>query len=153
MTNNNDKTLKALHDLAATCNDASEGYAKAAKGVRNTDLSNWLTEVSTERDQFASDLGAVIRKLGGESGADLHEGGILHRGWVDLEQNIRSKDEHEILEECLAGDSGTLKHYDHALTLDIPSEFRSLVIEQRVTVQDNLTALDTKAKYHKSQHA
>jgi hypothetical protein len=36
---NDKKVSRAVHDLIATCNDAAEGFVKAAKGVHNSDLS------------------------------------------------------------------------------------------------------------------
>ncbi|HEX4164928.1 MAG TPA: PA2169 family four-helix-bundle protein, partial [Bryobacteraceae bacterium] len=90
----NTKTLKALHDLVATCNDASEGFAKAAKGVHDADLSNWLAQASADRGRFANELSHAIKELGDRPEIDLHEGGILHKGWVDLEQRLRSTEQH-----------------------------------------------------------
>src|SRR4051794_6064430 len=120
-----DKSLKALHDLVATCNDAAEGYGKAAKGVGDTELSNWLAQISNDRQAYGAELTSLIRDLGGEGRTDLHEGGIFHRGWVDLETRIRPKEDREILRECLAGDGGTLKHYDNALARDLDPNIRS----------------------------
>jgi hypothetical protein len=74
----------------------------------------------------------------------LHEGGILHRGWVDLEQRLRPKDDYEILQECIVGDTGTLKHYDHALAQDLPPSVRSFVEEQRTAVERDLIFLRGK---------
>jgi uncharacterized protein (TIGR02284 family) len=148
---NDKQTLKALHDLVATCNDAAEGYAKAAKGVHDSDLSDWLAQASADREHFAADLKSFIKKLGDEPGLDLHEGGILHKGWVDLEQRLRSrepelhsKDDDEIIRECIAGDSGSLRHYDHALAQELTPELRSLILEQRTAVTDNLVYLQNR---------
>jgi hypothetical protein len=63
MSDDNDETLKALHDLAATCNDAAEGYAKAA-------------------------------------------------------------DDQQILQDCIASDTGTLKHYEHTLAQNLPPQYQ-----------------------------
>jgi len=156
----NKKALKALHDLVATCNDAAEGFGKAAKGVHNADLSNWLAQASADREGFASDLSHAIEKLGDQPRADLHEGGILHKGWVDLEQRLRStekdlhsKNDAEIIRECIAGDSGSLSHYDHALAQELNPDLRSLIIEQRTAVDDNLTYLQNKLDKQTSQSA
>ncbi len=156
----NDKTSKALHDLVATCNDAAEGFAKAAKGVHNTDLSDWLAAASADRERFASDLSRALTEMGEEPRVDLHEGGILHRGWVDLEQrlrstdrNLKSKDDSEIIRECIAGDSGSLNHYDHALAQDLSADVRSLIIEQRTAIEDNLVYLEDKVSRHQSHTA
>ena len=157
---NDKKTLKALHDLVATCNDASEGYGKAAKGVHDVDLSNWLAQASADRAQFAADLSHAIVELGEQAGVDLHEGGILHKGWVDLEARLRSterhlhsKDDKEIIRECIAGDSGSLSHYDHALAQELSPDLRSLIIEQKSTVDDNLVYLQKKMERQQSHSA
>jgi uncharacterized protein (TIGR02284 family) len=144
----NDRTLKALHDLVATCNDAVEGFAKAAKGVHDRELSNWLAQASADRERFVDELNHGIREMGGKAADDLHEGGILHKGWVDLEQRLRSTEPHlhskndkEIIKECIAGDSGSLGHYDHALEQELSPDLRSTILEQRTSVEDNLTYL------------
>jgi uncharacterized protein (TIGR02284 family) len=157
---NNQKTLKALHDLIATCNDAAEGFAKAAKGVHDRELSDWLAQASADREHFAADLRSAIEEMGEQAGVDLHEGGILHRGWVDLEQRLRStephlhsKDDKEIIRECVAGDSGTLRHYDHALAQELTPELRALIVEQRTAVDDNLVYLQNKVSLKRNQTA
>lgn len=148
-----DKTFRALHDLVATCNDAAEGYGKAAKGVHDRDLSDWLAQVSDERERFGSEITNQIGELGGEPRSDLHEGGILHAGWVDLEQSLRPKEESEILLECVAGDSGTLKHYDHALAQNLSASTRSMVEGQRKTIAEEVASLRSRANQSKTQHA
>lgn len=156
--NPNEKTLQALHDLVATNNDAAEGYAKAAKGVHDTDLSNWLAQASDDRGRFAGELSKAIKDMGGEPRLDLHEGGILHKGWVDLETRLRStaehlhsKDDKEILRECVAGDSASTPHYDHALAQKLSDDIRDLVLQQKTIIEDNLVYLQnriTKTKTH-----
>jgi uncharacterized protein (TIGR02284 family) len=96
--------------LIGACNDAAEGNAKAATGVHNQELSNWLARISHERERFAVDLAEATSELEGKPKADLQEAGILHGGWVALEQRLRPKDEQGILQECILGDTGTLKH-------------------------------------------
>lgn len=146
-----EKSLKAVHDIAATCNDAAEGFAKAAKGVHDKNLSDWLATASADRQGFADDLNKILEQMGEDARLDLHEGGILHRGWVDLEQRLRSTEEHlrskdddEIVKECIAGDSGSLQHYDHALAQDLPAEFRSTILEQKAAIQDQLMYLQNR---------
>jgi uncharacterized protein (TIGR02284 family) len=153
MADDNDKTLRALHDLAATCNDAAEGYAKAAKAVHDTDFSDWLAAVSNKREQFSADIENAIRNLGGESREDLHQGGILHGGWVDLEKRLRPKDEQEVVQNCITGDTGTLKHYDHTLAQSLSPEMRSLVQGQMAAVQEDLASLRGRASHAKAQNA
>jgi hypothetical protein len=86
----------------------------------------WLAAASADRERFAADLSHAVREMGEEPTLDLHEGGILHKGWVDLEQRLRSTEQHlhskddaEIIRECIPGHSGSLSHYDHALAPDL----------------------------------
>jgi uncharacterized protein (TIGR02284 family) len=144
---------KALNDLIATCRDAEEGYAKAAKGVHDHALSDQLTEISERRGQFADELSKVVSGLGGQSATDAHYGGILHSGWVDLETRIRPKNEHDILEDCQRGDAGTLKHYGHALDQELPAEARAVVERQRNAIQDELNTLQNRISHGKGHHA
>jgi len=154
------KAIQAVHDLIATCNDASEGYAKAAKGAHDPDLSNWLAQASNDRGRFAADLTDALRHLGQEPRLDLHEGGILHKGWVDLEQRLRStaphlhsKDDTELIRECIAGESGSLAHYDHALAQDLDDDLRDIVIEQRAIIDDSLVYLQNRLEKRRVQSA
>jgi uncharacterized protein (TIGR02284 family) len=148
-----DIALKALLSLVAACNDAAEGYANAAKSVRHQDLSNWLARISYERERFAVDLSDAISELEGKPRIDLQQGGILHGGWPELEQRLQPKGEQEILEECILGDTGTLKHYDHALAQDLPASIRSIVEGQKAAVERDLDSLRSRVSRHKSQHA
>ncbi len=140
----NEKALKALHDLVATCNDAAEGYAKAAKGVHDQELGDRLANISDERTRFGEDLTAALSRLGEQPRTDVHGGGILHAGWVDLEQSLRPKNDPEIVRECVAGDTGTLKHYDHALDQELPEEVRSTVQAQRTAVSRDIAYFGDK---------
>jgi len=153
MADQNTSALKALNDLIATCRDSEEGYAKAAKGVHDNALSDQLTEISGRRGQFADELSKIVSRLGDQPSTDAHYGGILHRGWVDLEARIRPKNEHDILEDCLRGDAGTLKHYGHALDQDLPEEARTVVERQQGAIQTDLNTLQSRISHGKGHHA
>jgi len=128
--------IEALRDLAATCRDAEEGYNKAAKGVHNDDLRRIFDKYSVERAEFARQLDEQIRRLGGGETEDIgHGGGVLRRGWVDLEQRIRPKGDSEIIENCADGDEGSLRHYAHALGLPFDEEVRSILRHQEAATR------------------
>lgn len=153
MPNDQDQAVKALNDLIATCHDSEEGYAKAAKGVHNDDLRDRLTDISGRRGEFANELGTVVSDSSALPSTDAHFGGILHRGWVDLETRLRGKDDSEILRECLAGDEGTPKHYDHALEQLLPDHVRMVVNRQRNDVQTDIDSLQAWLNRGKAQYA
>ena len=151
--NDQNAAVKALNDLIATLRDAEEGYAKAAKGVHNTHLSNRLVDLSGERGKFADEIVGLVLNLGAEASKDAHFGGILHKGWVDLETRIRPKSEVEIVRECIAGEGETVKHFQHAVSVELPAEARSVVERQLQKIQTELSDLEDLTEKGKVQHA
>lgn len=154
MANHTDRAAaKALHDLIATCRDAEEGYGKAAKGVHSPQLSDRLATLSGNRGRFADELSGLVTALDAGSPGDAHTGGIFHQGWVDLEARIRPKNEIEIVRECIAGDQGTVKHYQHALTLILDGEARGIVGRQLKQLETEISGLESLTQKGRVQHA
>jgi uncharacterized protein (TIGR02284 family) len=145
MAHGREALIEALGDLAATCRDAEEGYNKAAKGVHDDSLRSLFDKLSTERSQFARELDEQSSRLGGKPGQTGHGGGVLRRGWVDLEQRIRPKDDSEIVENCLAGEEGSLPHYEHALALPFDEEVRGLLRRQEELIRASLDQIRSSA--------
>ncbi|HYZ86571.1 MAG TPA: PA2169 family four-helix-bundle protein [Bryobacteraceae bacterium] len=131
----------ALRDLTATCRDAEEGYNKAAKGVHSDELRAMFDRLSLERARFAEEIKDLLRPFSIQPEDQGHGGGILRRGWVDLEQRNRPKDDMEIVENCVAGDEGSLPHYDHALTLPFNHDVTALIRRQREAIRAAVEAL------------
>jgi uncharacterized protein (TIGR02284 family) len=125
-----------LNDLISTCRDSEEGFGKAAKGVHDDRLRDVLTTDARVHADWADELARWVGQLGAHAAATPHWGGILHRGWVDLETRIRPKDDPSILEECERGEQTTIKHYDHALECELPEEVRAVVERQRADVDN-----------------
>jgi uncharacterized protein (TIGR02284 family) len=130
-----DKLTQALNDLAATCRDAEEGYNKAAKGVHNDESRAIFDKYSKERAQFARELDELAQRLGGRAGETGHGGGVLRRGWVDLEQRIRPKDDAEIIRNCADGDEGSLIHYARALNLPFEEDVRATLRRHEAAIR------------------
>src|SRR5205085_2991486 len=89
---------------------------------------------SAERAQFAAEVDQLVRRLGGEPGTTGHGGGVLHKGWVDLEQRNRPKQDSEIIENCADGEEGALDHYARALTLPYDEEVRKTLLHQQASI-------------------
>jgi uncharacterized protein (TIGR02284 family) len=133
--------VDTLNDLISTCLDSEEGFAKAAKGCHGDNLRNRFTGIQRQRREFASELQQEVRKLGSEPAGQGHESGIQHRGWRELESSIRPKDDMTFLAECEMGEENTLRHYETALTRDLPPPIRAMVDRQRLAVQEALLEL------------
>ena len=122
-----DNLYRVLNDLIATCRDAEEGYGKAAKGVHSDELRDLLTRYSSQRADFAGELESLTRNQGRDPETTGRIGGVLHRGWVDLETRIRPKSDEEFIDNCLDGDTATLNHYERALADPLPPSVRAVL--------------------------
>ncbi len=114
--------IELLNDVISTMRDAEEGYAKAAKGAHGDELRRVFDSCVQRRREFASRLRDEVKRLGGEPAAAGHRGGVLHRGWVDLEERLRPKEDPEFLADCQNGEAETVKHYERALAQENVSE-------------------------------
>lgn len=112
-----------------------------------------MAEDQSAAIKVLNDLSGIVSELGGTPSRDAHFGGILHRGWVDLETRIRPKDNHDILEDCHRGDEETLKHYQHALDQRLPEQARITVERQADAIRRELAELQSMTKRQNAQHA
>ena len=138
----NDQLVKVLRDLAATCRDAEEGFSKAAKGAHSDEIRSAFDRYATERAQFAAIWDRFAEQYGGEAGDTGHGGGVLRRGWSDLETRIRPADDHELAIHAAEGDEGGLKHFSHALeTEQLPDDVGREVQKQMGTIRNTCSEL------------
>jgi uncharacterized protein (TIGR02284 family) len=134
---------RVLNDLIASCRDSEEGFGKAAKGVHSDQLRTRFIGIARERADFSDELAEEVRRLGGQPAESAHQSGVLHSGWRELEESIRPKDDASFVVECVNGEENTLRHYEHALTEDLPAPVRPVVERQRLAVQEALLELRT----------
>jgi uncharacterized protein (TIGR02284 family) len=141
MTESNEHAIRILNDLIASARDGEEGFGKAAKGVHSDELRDLFTEQIVQWGKWAAELEGAVRNLGGEPDTMGHYGAILDRGWVDLEQRIRPKDDPEFLSNCQRGAESSLKHYLGALGKELPAVARAIVDRQARQIEQTLTRL------------
>lgn len=133
--------IRILDDLIATCHDSKEGFAKAAKGVRDNNLRTRFVGIARQRADFADELAAHVIQLQGRPVESGHQKGIQHSGWRELDESIRPKDDSTFLANCEAGEENTFRHYEHAVTQDLPAPVRPIVERQKLAVQTALLEL------------
>ena len=130
--------ITTLNDLISSCRDSEEGFGKAAKGAHSDHLRDRLIGIAQQRADFADELAGQVRELGGEPAESAHLSAIQHEGWRQLEESIRPKDDMSFLAECEKGEENTLRHYETALTHELPPAARAMVERQRLAVQETL---------------
>jgi len=144
--------LDVLNDLISTCRDSQEGFSKAAKGVHSDALRRLFMDIFEERGRFVTQLQEHVRRLGGEPMDRPHGSGPLRKGWVELETNIRPKDDPTFLANCLEGEQLTLNHYETALAREEADEAVRFTLEQQARrIRGTLEELRSRQNEH--QHA
>jgi uncharacterized protein (TIGR02284 family) len=133
--------IQILNDLVAACRDSEAGFGRAGKSVRNENLRERLTSIARQRGELADELIRNVRKLGGACPDSGYPSDLSERAWDGLGNSIDSKDDDNILMECLAAEEHTLGRYERALIYDLPPHLRPVVDRQRLTVQEALLEL------------
>jgi len=125
-----------LNDLIETCKDGQLGFQSAAESVKDLDYKSLFTELSAQRQLFASELQSLVASLGEEAEKTGSLSGTLHRGWLDIEAALGSGDEHTVLAECERGEDSAVAHYREALGhSELPLGVREVIARQYSGVQ------------------
>lgn len=140
--------ISVLNDLIRINHDRTAGYHKAVEELKPTDidLKTMFTNLANSSVQYATELTAEVRDLGGEPASDTTQSGKLYRVWMDIRAGISARDRKSVLSLCEFGEDAALKAYKLALESDaeIPADIRQLVLEQKEEIQ---TAHDTVKRY------
>jgi uncharacterized protein (TIGR02284 family) len=125
-----------LNSLIETCKDGQEGFRSAFQDVKNVDLKSLFSELSMQRQQFASELQTLVRDLGEEMETEGTFGAAFRRGWMDLKAALTDGNEHGILEECERGEDTAVAEYREALEHEeLPPDIRNVIQQQYMVVQ------------------
>jgi len=131
-----DDTISVLNNLIETCKDGQNGFQEAAEGVENSNLKTVFYEYSQQRAQYAGELQALVRDLGGDPENSGSAAAALHRGWIDIKSVVTGKDDNAILNECERGEDVAKKQYQNALDANLPSNVLSVVQKQAQGVKE-----------------
>src|SRR5262245_27395414 len=99
MAVNREELIACLNDLIETCRDGEKGFRSAAEHVKDENLQAFFRRCSYQRAQFASELQAEVRQLGGNATQGGSVSGAFHRGWMNIRSAITGGDD-SIIAEC-----------------------------------------------------
>lgn len=131
-----DDVISNLNYLIETCKDGQNGFQEAAESVQDSSLKTLFYEYSQQRAQFAGELQALVRDLGGDPENLGSVAASLHRRWIDVKSLITGKDDMAILNECERGEDVAKQVYQDAVRKNLPSNVASVVQKQAEAVKE-----------------
>jgi uncharacterized protein (TIGR02284 family) len=136
MATDNDNVISTLNNLIETCKDGENGFRTAADGVKNSELKTLFNTYSQQRAQFAAELQAEVRNLGGDPENTGSVAATLHRGWINIKSTVTGEDEGAVISECERGEDSAVRNYTDALNENLPANVQSIIQRQFTQIKE-----------------
>jgi uncharacterized protein (TIGR02284 family) len=147
MADRQERILSVLNNLIEACKDREQGYRAAANTAHNQDLKVLLQSYERQSADFAVELQAEVKRLGGTPNEAGSLGGWLARGWTHV-TNLVAGDDGAVIVACGHGEEAARVAYEAALGEPLPTEVRAVAERQYAAVRsghDRLRALQAVA--------
>ena len=112
MTTNHD--ISTLNGLIETTLDSVKGFSDAAEDSTGPH-TQFFREMASERSACASELQALVTRLGGEPEQHSSYGAAAHRGFMNLKEALMGSDDRAVIEEVERGEDYIKGKYEDAL--------------------------------------
>lgn len=143
--------IKQLDKLIRIARASEQGFNIASANVKNRGLKLMLKTYAQQRAEFAEQLEADVKRLGGDSAERPSIPGMVHRGWINIRAALTvgpHDTERVTLGECLRGEDEAMKRYQTALASGLDATSSELVTEQLEAisaVHERVAALSGKS--------
>jgi uncharacterized protein (TIGR02284 family) len=122
--------VDTLNTLIETCKDGEYGFRTSAEHVKSEQLRQVFNARAEECRQGATELQALVTRLGGKAEDSSSASGTLHRGWVTLKGAVTGDSDLAALNECERGEDAALERYRDAIKADLPEDVAAVVQRQ-----------------------
>jgi uncharacterized protein (TIGR02284 family) len=126
---------EAVNQLIEICDQGEQGFEAAAEAVTDERLSAELMQYSRQRGEFATELRDVLDVLGGSFENRASLSGVLHLGWLNLQNTLSGHDDQAILEECARGEADAIETYREVLGYPLPSLVGEVIASQYQSIK------------------
>ena len=128
--------ISTLNDLIETCRDGVEGFRHAGRRVSDREIHSLFDNYARQSAEFAAELEAEVRRLGGDPGEHSVFDGLAHPGWITITRKLTGEDETAVMAECDCGVDALERSYAGALEQELPRAVRSLVERQHGRIKE-----------------
>ena len=130
-------TIDTLNTLIETCKDGEYGFRTCAEHVKSANLKSIFLSRSQDCQRGASELQAIVARLGGKAETDSSVTGTMHRGWVSVVGTLTGYSDQQMLDECERGEDAALERYRDALKEPLSADVMAVVQRQYEGVKRN----------------
>lgn len=124
------ETIDTLNNLIETLKDGQNGFASAAKDVKDPNVKSTFNRFATERGQMVEELASQVRQYGEDPDTDGSATAAVHRGWMNLKSALGGG-EKSILDEAERGEDQAVSDFEKALENNtLPSDIQQVVRSQ-----------------------
>jgi uncharacterized protein (TIGR02284 family) len=129
------ETVDTLNNLIETLKDGQEGFAAAAKDVKDPNVRSTFNQFATERGQMVEELASQVRQYGEDPDTDGSATAAIHRGWMNLKSALGGG-EKSILDEAERGEDQAVSDFEKALeNPKLPPDVQQVVRSQYTRVK------------------
>ena len=129
------ETVDTLNNLIETLKDGQEGFAAAAKDVKDPNVRSTFNQFATERGQMVEELASQVRQYGEDPDTDGSGTAAVHRGWMNLKSALGGG-EKSILDEAERGEDQAVSDFEKALqNRKLPPDVEQVVRSQYTRVK------------------
>jgi uncharacterized protein (TIGR02284 family) len=120
-----------LNGLIQGCHDAEEAYRRSAAIVKDPEIRTLFQNYSSRCAGFALQLEAEAARIG----VMPKVSSVPDDVWNGLKSATAENNEQTILEEAEGAESAAMRDYRDTLSLDLPSDARTLIARQYRDIQ------------------
>ncbi len=138
--NSHNIRVQNLQELLVKNYDANKGFKKAMKEATSEGLKEYLKVQALLHHRYATQLDKLIHTLNEKPLIEGSTVGRFHRVWMDIMIGIRGNDDQTILDECIRGQSATMREYAEKLKkIKFPPEIKDVLHNHLTELEKTLS--------------
>lgn len=146
MEGKNQKIIDILDRLVQINNDRISNYHQASQHTKDIELEQFFTSMLNESINFAENLEAYSKELGGQPTSKGTTQGQIHQAWLNFTAALLGNDRESLLTSCEVGDKATIEAYQEALQtkeIEENEELRGVLMRQQANLESSLKIIKT----------